>query len=137
MTFNTIAWGRAVAGAILVETLLIAAAFGWVAIYSYLIDPGQPVAVYERHALVSSPWVSIVAGIPLFYSAARWVARNRSTALALVAIVLVFDATVLMLAASAGQSAQLGLVALSYISKILATWFGARAAEPEPALRTR
>ena len=40
---------RALSGAVLAEVVLIAAAFGWVAIYSYLINPDQPVSVYEQH----------------------------------------------------------------------------------------
>jgi hypothetical protein len=34
-------WGRAFAGALIGEIAQIAAAFGWVAIYSYLINPGS------------------------------------------------------------------------------------------------
>ena len=45
-----IRWGRAFAGALAAEIAQIAAAFVWVAIYSYLINPGQPLATYEAHA---------------------------------------------------------------------------------------
>ncbi|MEO7650773.1 MAG: hypothetical protein ABIZ80_09920 [Bryobacteraceae bacterium] len=38
------------------ENTQIAAAFGWVAVYSYLINPGQPMAAYEAQAQVSGPW---------------------------------------------------------------------------------
>ena len=78
-----ISWGRACAGALIAEIAQIAAAFGWVAIYSYLINPGQPMATYEAHAQVSGPWVSLLAGAPIFYAASRWIARSRPTALAL------------------------------------------------------
>src|SRR5258707_1032464 len=57
-------WGRACAGALIAEITQIAAAFGWVAIYSYLINPGQPMATYQAHAQASGPWVSILAGAP-------------------------------------------------------------------------
>jgi len=40
-----ISWGRAGVGALIAEIGQIAAALGWVAIYSYLINPGQPVVV--------------------------------------------------------------------------------------------
>src|SRR6266576_2941159 len=79
-------WGRACAGALIAEIAQIAAAFGWVAIYSYLINPGQPMATYQAHAQASGPWVSILAGAPIFYAASRWIARSRPTALALFAI---------------------------------------------------
>ena len=81
-----ISWGRAGAGALIAEITQIAAAFGWVAIYSYLINPGQPMATYQAHAQASGPWVSILAGTPIFYAASRWIARSRPTALALFGI---------------------------------------------------
>ena len=71
-------WGRACAGALIAEIAQIAAAFGWVAIYSYLINPGQPMATYQAHAQASGPWVSILAGAPNFYAASRWIARSRT-----------------------------------------------------------
>jgi hypothetical protein len=43
-------WGRAFAGALIAEITQIVAAFVWVAVYSYLINPGQPMATYEAHA---------------------------------------------------------------------------------------
>jgi len=67
-------WGRAFAGALIAEIAQIAAAFGWVAIYSYLINPGQPMATYQAHAQASGPWVSLLAGAPIFYAASRWIA---------------------------------------------------------------
>ena len=89
-------WGRASGGALIAEIAQIAAAFGWVAIYSYVINPGQPMATYEAHAQASGPWVSIVAGAPIFYAASRWIARSRPTALALFAIFLVIDGALLV-----------------------------------------
>ena len=86
-----IRWGRACAGALIAEITQIAAAFGWVAIYSYLINPGQPMATYQAHAQASGPWVSILAGGPIFYAASRWIARSTPSALALFAIFLVID----------------------------------------------
>ncbi|MBL8096402.1 MAG: hypothetical protein JNL73_19645 [Anaerolineales bacterium] len=123
MSLRHIHWVRAIGGAIVAEVLLIASAFVWVAIYSYLINPNQPLAVYEQHALDSGPWVSILVGIPLFYAVARWIARNRPTALSLCVIVLVFDASVLLLTAGTAFL-PLWIVALSYSSKLIAVWFG-------------
>src|ERR1700752_1014190 len=79
-------WGRAVGGALIAEIAQIAAAFGWVAIYSYLIDPGQPMATYEAPAQASGPWFSVLAGAPIFSAASRWIARSLATALALFAV---------------------------------------------------
>lgn len=124
MKLRQIHWGRALGGAALAEVMLIAAAFGWVAIYSYLINPGQPLSVYEQHATESGPWVSIVVGIPLFYAAARWIGRNRPTALVLCALVLMVDAVVLAVLAGSLSVAQAGLIAVSYVTKGIAAWFG-------------
>ena len=88
--------GRASAGALIAEITQIAAAFGWVAIYSYFINPGQPMATYQAHAQASGPWVSILAGAPIFYAASRWIAKSRPTALALFAIFLVIDGALLV-----------------------------------------
>ena len=76
-----IKWGRASGGALIAEIAQIAAAFGWVALYSYVIHPGQSMATYQAHAQASGPWVSIVAGAPIFYAASRWIARSPPTAL--------------------------------------------------------
>lgn len=124
MNLRHIHWVRAIGGAIIAEVLLVASAFAWVAVYSYLINPNQPLAVYEQHALDSGPWVSILAGVPLFYAVARWIARDRPTALAFCTIVLVFDAMVIMWAAGTGPGLPLWIVALSYGSKLMAVWFG-------------
>ena len=124
MNLRHIHWVRAICGAVIAEVLLVASAFAWVAVYSYVINPNQPLAVYEQHALDSGPWVSILAGVPLFYAVARWIARDRPTALAYCTIVLVFDAMVLIWAGSTGPGLPLWIVALSYGSKLMAVWFG-------------
>jgi hypothetical protein len=106
-------WGRAGAGASIAEITQIAAAFGWVAIYSYLINPGQPMATYQAHAAVSGPWVSILAGAPIFYAASRWIARTRPTAL-----------MVAMMESWTGAS--FGLIGLSCLTKLGACALGGR-----------
>lgn len=40
MNLKLIRWPSAIVGAVIAEVALIASAFGWVAIYSYLINPG-------------------------------------------------------------------------------------------------
>jgi hypothetical protein len=97
-------WGRAFGGALIAQIAQIAAAFGWVAIYSYLITPGQPMATHTAHAQASGPWVSILAGAPIFYAASRWIARSMPTALALFAIFLVIDGALLVGMTEAGPA---------------------------------
>jgi len=115
---------RACAGALIAEITQIAAAFGWVAIYSYLINPGQPMATYQAHAQASGPWVSILAGAPIFYAASRWIARSRPTALALFAIFLVIDGALLVGMTESWTGAPFVLIGLSYLTKLCACALG-------------
>ncbi|NJM40473.1 MAG: hypothetical protein HC853_06770 [Anaerolineae bacterium] len=126
MMTRKIRWRAAVAGAVIAEIALIAASFAWVAIYSYLINPNQPVTVYEQHAQASGPWVSLLAGIPIFYSAGRWLAKSAPTAVAMCVILLIFDALVLVSSVRAGASLPLLIVALSYLTKFAASYLGGR-----------
>jgi len=117
-------WGRACAGAVIAEITQIAAAFGWVAIYSYLVNPGQPMATYQAHAQASGPWVSILAGAPIFYAASRWIARSRPTALALFAIFLAIDGALLVGMMESWTGAPFVLIGLSCLTKLCACAFG-------------
>ena len=121
-----IAWGRALAGALLAEIAQIAAAFGWVAIYSYLINPGQPMATYQAHAQASGPWVSILAGAPVFYAASHWIARSRPTSLALFGIFFAIDSALLMGMMESWTGAAVVMIGLSYLSKLGACALGGR-----------
>ena len=117
-------WGRASAGALIAEITQIAAAFGWVAIYSYVINPGQPMATYEAHAQASGPWVSILAGAPIFYAASRWIARSRPIALALFAIFLVIDGALLVGMMESWTVAAVVMIGLSCLTKLSACALG-------------
>lgn len=119
-------WGRAFAGALAAEIAQIAAAFVWVAIYSYLINPGQPLATYEAHAQASGPWVSVLAGAPIFYAASRWIARSLPTALALFAIFFVIDGALLVSMTENWTGAPVVLIGLSYLTKLGACALGGR-----------
>ena len=121
-------WGRASAGALIAEITQIAAAFGWVAVYSYLINPGQPMATYEAHAQASGPWVSILAGAPIFYAASRWIARSRPTSLALFGIFFVIDGALLVGMMDRWTGLAFLQVGLSYLTKLGACALGGRPA---------
>lgn len=121
-----IRWGRAAAGALVAEIAQIAAAFGWVAIYSYLINPGQPFATYQAYAQASGPWVSIIAGVPIFYAASRWIAIWRPTALALFGIFLAIDGGLLVGMTEDWTGVPFGLIGLSYVTKFFACALGGR-----------
>ena len=122
-------WGRAFGGALIAQIAQIAAAFGWVAIYSYVIDPGQPMATYQAHAQASGPWVSILAGAPIFYAASRWIARSQPTALALFAILFVIDGALLVGMVEDWTSMPTStviLIGLNFLTKLGACALGGR-----------
>jgi hypothetical protein len=104
----------------------IAASFGWVAIYSYLINPGQPLATYQAHAQASGVWVSILAGAPIFYAASRWIARSPPTALALFAIFAAIDSALLVGMVETWSGFPFVAVGLSYVTKLVACALGGR-----------
>ena len=106
--------------ALIAEIAQIAAAFAWVAVYSYLINPGQPMTTYEAHAQASGPWVSVLAGAPIFYAASRWIARSRPTALALFSIFLVVDGGLLVVMTESWTAVPFVLIGLSYLTTLCA-----------------
>jgi len=121
-----VSWVRACAGALIAEVAQIVAAFGWVTVYSYLINPGQPLAAYQAHAQASGPWVSIIAGAPIFYAASRWIARSRPTALALFGIFFVIDGAILVGMTERWTAVSFVLIGLSYVTKLGACVLGGR-----------
>lgn len=137
---KSIHWGRAVFGTIIAEVAIIAAAFAWVAIYSYLINPGQPVSSYEAYAAVASPWVSIIAGIPIFYLVSYFIARTSATALLLYGLFLLIDLSLFLLVDTQAPLPLLQII-LSHLSKLAASYFGGKRAEESakaaPAMQPR
>jgi len=123
---QSIRWGAAVGGALLAEVALVIAAFLWVAIYGYVLNPGQPQNVYEQHAQASGPWVSLIVGFPIFYFASRWIARSLPTALALFGVFLTVDGILLLLMGGQAAIAILWLIVLNFATKLLACWLGGR-----------
>jgi hypothetical protein len=117
-------WGRAIGGMLIAEVGQIAAAFGWVAIYSFLINPGLDAPAYQAYAQVASPWVAIIAGAPIFYAAARWIARNVPTALALFALFAVVDGALAVASGGPFTGLAMAQIALSYATKLVACWLG-------------
>jgi hypothetical protein len=53
MPGKDIRWGAAFGGMLLAEVGQIAATFAWVALYSYLIHPGETPDFYRRYAQVA------------------------------------------------------------------------------------
>lgn len=122
-------WGRALGAALIAEVAQVAAAFGWVAIYSYLINPGQVLAVYQEYAQRSGSWVSLIAGTPIFWLVARYLAGSRLTARAMFGLFALIDGAILVASAGDGLPVSLWMVAASYGLKFLACELGGRSAE--------
>jgi hypothetical protein len=122
-------WPRALGGALIAEISLVAAAVAWVAFYSYAINPGQAYATYQAHAEASGTWVSLFAGLPIFYAASRWIARSQRTALALFAIFAVVDGALLVGMTKSWTGVPFALVGLAYLTKLPACVLGGRHGE--------
>jgi len=135
MRWKDIRWGAAFGGMLVAEVAQIAAAFAWVALYSYLVHPGETPAFYQRYAQASGPWVSLVAGTPIFYLVCRWIgsrdpSRAWATAMALFGFFALVDLALMLPALSAGTASPriLGFVAALYLLKLLACHLGGRSA---------
>lgn len=133
---NQVNWTRAVAGAVIGEVGQVAATFLWVAVYSHLIHPGQPLEVYQRYAQAAGPYVSILGGAPIFYAASRWLARSVPTALGLFGVFLALDVALFAVAAEPFSWAYVGLAATSYLTKLAACYLGGRHALGRATLRS-
>src|SRR6185436_12466790 len=107
MNLSNVRWGAAIGGMLLVEVLMIALAFGWVANYSHLIQPGLPVSVYQEYAMKAAPWVAFITGVPLFYLVCRWIGTGKPekalpTAIAVFVFYLLLDVPFVLLAPGPG-----------------------------------
>jgi hypothetical protein len=130
MRLRDIRWGASLGGMLVAEVAQIAAAFAWVALHSYFVHPGETPAFYQRYAQVAAPWVSLLAGTPIFYLVCRWIgsripSRAWPTAMALFGLFVLVDLA-LILAAGTPSPRILGFVAASYLLKLLACHLGAR-----------
>jgi hypothetical protein len=65
--------------AMLTMITLIVISFIEVAVYSYLINPGQEQSVYEAHANSSAPYISGIFGFIVFFLVARYWKKKEYT----------------------------------------------------------
>lgn len=128
---TTLDYAKALGVALLLMVLNVAASFGVMAVYGYLIDPGHGADYYEAAAQHIAPWSSVFAGALLFFGAAwlfgvRKPARPALTfALAFTIIYTLIDLSILV----AGAIGALGyVVALSIAAKLAGAVLGARMA---------
>lgn len=128
---DRIPWGWVALTVVGLEFALVLSAVAWVAIYSYLINPGHDLPYYQNYAEFASPIVSVVVGIPYLFFACRWVGRKagtRAIATGLWVWFILFIIDVLLVLVG-GINAYVGaMMALSHATKMLAAYFGGKAA---------
>lgn len=126
-----IPWGWVIGAAIGLEVALVISAFAWVAIYSYLIHPGEVPSYYENYAQFASPLVSIVLGIPYWFFTCRWVGQKAGTRAVAMSVwvwfvVFLIDFPLVFLADQ--KAYYLLILAISHSTKLLAAYLGGHAA---------
>jgi hypothetical protein len=130
MTPPAIRWGLATLATLLAELSLIALSIVCVAVYSYVIRTGETPEFYSEFAKVSGPWVSLLAGGPVFFLIARWVRRRTGsaaalgTAMAMVGLYVAIEIALLLLAPG-DVRAILPFAIGGFVLKAAGAWLGA------------
>ena len=88
MTIGRLAW--IIGAAILVLAINVGVSILYIAIYSYLINPGHDEHYYQEYAKMVAPFSSIVAGMPLMFLTCRRVAKWWEADFAIKAALLVW-----------------------------------------------
>ena len=129
MTNTSIRWGLAVVATLLAQLTLIALSIICVAVYSYAIHTGETPEFYGEFAKVSGPWVSLIAGGPVFFLIARWIRRRArstafDTAMAMAGLYLSLEIAILLLWPG-DSSATVPFVIGGFVLKVAGAWLGA------------
>ncbi len=131
-------WLKIIGWAILIHIILITLSFIEVFIYSILINPGQDQSVYDSHAQLSAPYISIILGIPLFYIVARRMAKKHPGLEIRIAIWLAFSYMVLdfliLIPFQIDWSSHWWIFLLSFGTKLFAAHWGARSVLNRPTI---
>jgi hypothetical protein len=140
MTKTSIRWGLAVVATLLAEITLIALSIIVVAVYSYAIHTGETQEFYEAFARVSGPWVSLIAGAPVFFLIARWIRRRArsatlGTAMAMVAFYFAIEIAVLLLWPG-DSSGAIPFMVGGFVLKLAGAWLGAGAVASDALAKT-
>ena len=129
MTNTSIRWGLAAVATVLAQITLIALSVIFVAVYSYAIHTGETPEFYGEFAKVSSPWVSLIAGGPVFLLIARWIRRRAQsaalgTAMAMAGLYLAIEIAVFLLWPG-DTSAAVPFMIGGFVLKVAGAWLGA------------
>jgi len=132
MTDTSIRWGLAAVATLLAEITLITLSIGCVAVYSYAIHTGESQDFYNAFAQAAGPWISLIAGGPVFFLIARWIRRRApaaalGTAMAMAALYIAFEIIITLLwpGAASATLAILPLVIGGFALKVVGAWLGA------------
>ena len=122
---------KLVGATLLYLVINVAVSFLVVAVYAYLINPGQPEQHYQDWALLSAPYSSIFAGMPLMFLLGWWVSRWPSVAKPTAAMWVVWVTYVALdlgiITLSGGMTKRLAMfVVVSLGTKWIAGQLGAR-----------
>lgn len=124
-------WGWVALTVVGLEIALVLSAVAWVAIYSYLINPGHDLVYYQNHAEFASAIVSVVVGMPYLFFACRWVGRKagtRAVAMGLWIWFILFIVDVLLLSIGGATAYIWAMASISHVTKMLAAYFGGKTA---------
>ena len=132
MTATSIRWGLAAVATLLAQITLITLSIICVAVYSYAIHTGEAPEFYSAFAKVSGPWVSLIAGGPVFFLIARWIRRRApaaalATAMAMSGFYLAIEVVSLLLwpGDSSAKLATLPFMIGAFVVKVAGAWLGA------------
>lgn len=114
--------------AILTMITLVMISFLEVAVYSYLINPGHELSVYEAHANFSAPYISGIFGFIIFFLVTRyWTKKQYQHLLNLIfifpLIYILLDIIILTIAGVLWSDFILIFV-ISNIAKFLGSYLG-------------
>ena len=129
MTKTSIRWGLAAVATLMAQIALIVLSIICVAVYAYAIHTGETQEFYDAFARVSGPWVSLIAGGPVFFLIARWIRRRApsaafDTAMAMAGLYLAIEIAVFLLWPG-DTSAAIPFAIGGFIVKVAGAWLGA------------
>ncbi len=114
--------------AILTMIILVVISFLEVAVYSYLINPGQDQSVYEAHANSSAPYISGIFGFIVFFLVVRYWKKKEYPNVFKLAIffplIYVLLDIIIITAAGVKWSDFILIFAIANVAKFLGSYLG-------------
>lgn len=114
--------------AILTMITLVIISFLEVAVYSYLINPGQDQSVYEAHANISAPYISGIFGFIVFFLVTRYWKKKEYTNVLKLAIlyplIYVLLDIIIITAAGVNWADFILIFAIANTAKFLGSYLG-------------